>query len=232
MPNELDNPIRPNKAELANRAIRKHKLRSFADLGACWGVNAGYTLDLLAKNEIEKAFVVDVTVTHLARERGTKYPQLSFVSGLFGEKAVMNSVPNVDALLMYDILLHQVAPNWDEFLTLWSAKTKALVIYNQMWMREGPTIRFVDQGREWYKANIPLKPTTPVDRWFDQHDEIEPETGRKQRDRHSYSQWGIKTEDLIAHVRSLGFRLDFFEQHGDFKVPWMKEQAFIFVRDP
>lgn len=230
----LDTPVRRNKARLANYAINKHKATSFADLGACWGVNAGYTLHLLEENQIERAYVLDQTITERSRERGANFPQLAFVPGMLGEQGVIDSIPDVDALLMYDILLHQVNPDWDDFLTRWAQKARVLVIFNQMWMQEGPTVRFIDRGREWYKANVYYTNEARLDRWFDRHERPDEGSGKKQKERHAFWQWGIKTGDLIEHVRTLGFRLDFFENHGRFGPsphPWIQDEAFIFVRD-
>ena len=60
----------PHKAALANHAVRKHGVKSFADVGGCWGVHAGYAIHVLAKNTIEKAYVADGKVDKQSRAAG------------------------------------------------------------------------------------------------------------------------------------------------------------------
>ncbi len=55
---ELDRPIVPHKAELALRAVRRNGVKTFADLGGCWGVNGGYTYFILDNADIQHAYVV------------------------------------------------------------------------------------------------------------------------------------------------------------------------------
>lgn len=135
-------------------------------------------------------------------------------------------------VFMYDILLHQVAPNWDDFITKWAAKTRVLVIYNQNWAMDAKTVRFVDRGAEWYKKHVFHTSGESVDQWFSTLDDFDHKMGRKRRDVFLFWQWGITTKDLIAHVESLGFRLDYFDNHGAFApaFPWIQNEAFIFVR--
>ena len=229
---EHDRPVDPNKMQLAILAASKHHVRSFADLGACWGVNAGYSIGLLDSFPIDLGFVVDQTVTSLSRERGKKFPQLQFVTGLLGDTDVISNIPSLDALLMYDILLHQVAPNWDDFLTRWSKKARVLVIYNQMWAQTEKTIRFIERGVEWYKKNVYHTNSQTIDEWFRTLDETDPATRRKRRNLHQFWQFGITTNDLTNHLQKLGYRLDFFKSYGPFvpTYPWIQNEGFIFVR--
>ena len=101
--NQQGSPMRHfvrHKAALANRAVRKHGVKSFADIGGCWGVHAGYTVHVLAKNRIEKAYVADGNVNKPSRAAGKPYPQLEFVEGLFNEPAFIQPFPEVDTLIM------------------------------------------------------------------------------------------------------------------------------------
>lgn len=114
--NILERPIQPLKGELANLAVSKHKVKSFADIGGCWGVHCGYSFDILDRHKIDRAFVADQFVTAPSRERAKAYSQLQFIQGLFNQQGYIAAFPEVDALIMYDILLHQVDLDWDEFL--------------------------------------------------------------------------------------------------------------------
>jgi hypothetical protein len=218
-------------------AVEQHNVRSFADLGACFGVHAGYTLDLLNNHNIDGAYVVDGRVTPLSRKRGENYPQLHFVSGLLGDPAVAAQVPDVDALLMFAILLHQVSPSWDEFLEMWCRKTRVVVIFNQMWKRDAKSLRLISKGKDWYLENVYHKNNKrgDIDLWFSQHGTVNRKTGRKAEDTYKFWQWGITTEDLINHMIRLGFMLEFREDYGPFPfgnkpLPWFHDEGFIFVR--
>ena len=230
----LDRPIAPSKANIARRAVAKHNIRSFADLGGCWGVHAGYTLDLLRNYPIDRAYVLDQHLTDLSRERGAEFQQLEFISGMLGDVNLIEKIPQLDALIMFDILLHQVKPDWDEFLRLWAQKARVLIIFNQMWAKDDRTIRFIDRGREWFKENVYYTNEGNLDKWWDQHGQLDPATGRKVEDMHNIWQFGITHDDLVSHIRSLGFRMDYFEHFGKFaaaKQPWIQNEGFIFVRD-
>ena len=57
----LDNPLVPHKTELISIAHEISPFRSFADLGACWGVNGGYSLHArhVAGNAFTKGYILD-----------------------------------------------------------------------------------------------------------------------------------------------------------------------------
>jgi len=229
----IDRPLVPHKAQLANHAVVKNHIKSFADLGGCWGVNAGYALDLLAKHKIEYAYEVDQIVTDISYERAKVFPQLKFITGLLGERKLINDFPPVDALIMYDIILHQVDLDWDTFLAAWSKKTRVFIIYNQNWKLDDHTVRFIDRGLNWYKKYVYYTNELAIDNWFRSHDLIDPKTLRQIRNQHNYWQWGITRNDMIRHIETLGFKLQFFEDYGAFqpKYPWISNQGFIFVRE-
>ena len=60
----------------------------------------------------------------------------------------------VGAVIMFAILLHQVKPDWNDFLLAWSRQTDTLVIQNQNWLKTPRTVRFIDRGLEWYRRNV------------------------------------------------------------------------------
>lgn len=202
-------PPVPAKLDLLTRAHRMSGFRSFADLGGCWGVNGAYALhcaDLCGK-ELERAVIVDDHMPPLTRERAGERVEL--VTALLGSDAALDAVGRVDALIMYDILLHQAAPDWDEMLRLWCPQTETVVIWNPMWERRGGSVRFVDQGWRWYAENVyihedELVNRATVEEWFGRHDERD-DRGRLERDSYAYWQWGIKPEDLRTVMAELAF---------------------------
>jgi hypothetical protein len=227
--------LRPEKIALAVDAMKKHNVTSFADIGGCWGVHAGYTRAALeAVSGIEKAYVLDQYVTGTSRNLGKRYSQLEFQTALFNQPEFIEEFPQVDALIMYDILLHQVDLDWNDFIAYWADKCRVLIIFNQMWKSGGYTTRFIDNGPEWYKKWVFYTNEQKLDEWLNTLDETDPATGRKRRDLHSFWQWGIQTDDLVGKCQEHGFRLDYFQNHGPFqnkKRPWIQDEAFVFVKD-
>ena len=221
-----------HKAALAHRAVRKHAVRSFADIGGCWGVHAGYTVHVLSKNRIDKAYVADGNVNKQSRAAGRPYPQLEFIEGQFNEPTFIEPFPQVDALIMFSILLHQANLDWDQFLEAWAGKARVFIIYNQMWKKSNRTTRFVDEGMQWYLDNVYYTDKDKIVEWFGRLDELHP-SGRKWRDMQYYWQFGITPSDLVGKMEALGFRLDLFENFGSFhpsKTPWFENEGFVFVR--
>ena len=190
------------KTNLVLDAFQTHHVKSFLDLGGCWGVNGAYTFQSLLTFDIDRAFIVDADITALAEQRGSAFPQLELMRGSFGDTEIVKRVGNVDAIIMYDILLHQVQPNWDQIVELYAKSTDLFVIYNQMWTASDETIRLFDLGFEEYAANTPYgsgnrylndRVKDLISNW----DEIDSNSGRKFQDQHSYWQWGIVLPDLV-----------------------------------
>jgi hypothetical protein len=221
----------PHKAALAHRGVKKHAAKSFADVGGCWGVHAGYTVHVLKKNEIDRAYVADGNVNDACRKAGASFPQLEFIQGQFNEPEFIESFPKVDALVMFSILLHQANLDWDAFLEKWALKARTMIIYNQMWKPDEKSVRFVDRGLDWYLENVFYGDRDKIIDWFGRLDETHP-SGRKWRDMQYFWQFGVTTRDLIDKMASLGFRLDFFEDYGPWKnTPQFRNEGFIFVRN-
>jgi nicotinamidase-related amidase len=133
--------------------------------------------------------------------------------------------------VMYDILLHQVNLNWTEFLASWAKKARVLVIYNQNWDLDPHTVRFIERGKEWYKQHVFHTRSEAIDRWFAEHDAIDPQLNCPRRDVHNFWQWGITRNDLVAHVESLGYRMSYFQDYGAFmNKAHIPQQGFVFAR--
>ena len=81
----LDVPIDPAKAELVSAAIDRYDLKSIIDVGACWGVNGGYTFHALGGGKLERAVVVDGDITSLTRERAAGDARVQLLEGPIGD---------------------------------------------------------------------------------------------------------------------------------------------------
>ncbi len=231
--------LKPEKLDLLAVARELTEFRSFADLGACWGVDGAYAFHAasLCGEDLERAVIVDGDVTPLTRERAPALPQLELVQTLLGSNAALDAVGKVDALIMFDILLHQVKPDWDDFLHRWAQRTDTLIIFNQNWLKTPRTIRFVDRGLRWYRENVHVwrdewNDDARLEAWFARHHERD-EDGRLERDNHMYWQWGIRPLDLVGLLARQGFELVYMKRHrhafGDDR-PWIVNDGMIFQR--
>ena len=221
-----------DKIDLIDFAFSRFDLHSFADLGGVWGVEGGYTFYTLEKHSVSAAALVDTHPTAAVTERARKFPQLSLVTGNFGDETIAGQVGDVDAVLLFDVLLHQVAPDWDRVLEMYAPQTRCFIIYNQQWTGSEETVRLLELGEEEYFKNVPHDRTEePYVSLFLKLDEKHPDHDRPWRDVHHIWQWGITDVDLRAKVESLGLRLQFMKNCGPFgNLEHFENHAFVFSR--
>lgn len=217
------------KTSLIDRA-GEHGLTSFADLGGVWAVEAGYTFYALDNHPITRGCLVDTGITDTVVAKAKAYPQLELVNENFGDRAAVERVDSVDAVFLFDVLLHQVNPDWDQILEMYAPITEMFVIVNPQYTRGTQTVRLVDLGREEYTATVPV--VDVHDEAWDKLDEIHPTYGRPYRDVHEIWQWGIVDADLDRKLTSLGFSCAFDENRGPWRgLPAFDNRAFLYVRD-
>jgi hypothetical protein len=230
--NPVYSSLDKNKLEIIDFAFNFNKARSFADLGGVWGVNGGYTFYTLDKHNITEGVLVDTHPTEPMLERSKKYPQLRYIQGNFGDSQIAEQVRQVDAIFLFDVLLHQVSPNWDKILDLYAPQTKCLVILNQQWIGGGSTVRLLDLGEESYFENVPVtRAEGPYLSLFQKLDQKHPDHDRTWRDVHHIWQWGITDDDLEAKVESLGFRRQYYKNCGPFGyTKKFENHAFVFTK--
>jgi hypothetical protein len=205
--------IKPHKAALIDWAIAQYEVKSLVDLGACWGVHGEYTFGALRKHQLDKAVIVDGSITAPTEEMAGQFSQVELIEGPLGDEVVANRVGKVDAAIMFDILLHQVSPDWDQFLTLYAENIDTLIIYNQNWLGKD-TVRFIDFGLEGYLRRVPNTNEARTREWFAQHDEFRHEQDRLWRDVHNFWQWGITEKDLVGELWDLGYKIDRLANYG------------------
>lgn len=221
-----------DKLDLIDTAFAEYDLRSFADLGGVWGVEGGYTFYTLDRHKISSATLVDTHPTPVVREHARKHRQLRLITGNFGNERVAHQVGEVGAVFLFDVLLHQVAPDWDQVLETYAAQTSCLLIYNQQWTGSAETVRLLELGEDDYFENVPHdRSEAPYDRLFEKLDEKHPDHDRPWRDVHHIWQWGITDGDLRAKLEGLGFQQRFAKGCGRFgDLPNFENHAFIFSR--
>ena len=205
--------------------------RSFADLGGVWNVNGAYTFDLLDRYTIDRAILVDTDFTDIVELAAKSHPQLSLLHESFGDPTVPQQIGEVDVIMLFDVLLHQVAPDWDEILERYAPVTQSFAIYNQQWTGEGSKVRLLDLGEEGYFRNVPHNTHPTYEGLFDRLDELHPQHNRPWRDVHNIWQWGITDDDLRGKLKALGFEETYYRNHGPFGIlPNIENHAFVFVK--
>jgi len=220
------------KKELIDFAFKNNIIRSFLDLGGVWNVDAAYTFYALDKYKPDFAFLVDGIITESVAQKKQKYPNLTIIQGSFGDNTTISRLKKVDAIFMFDILLHQVNPDWDEILEFYKPLTNYFLIFNQQF-NASKTTRLLDLGMEGYFANVPANARNlPVyKKVFESMNEINPEQKKPWRDIHNIWQWGITNKDLINKVTSMGFELKYQKDAGQFgKLKNFRNYAFIFQK--
>lgn len=224
--------ILQDKIDIIDQAFSTLEIESFADLGGVWRVEGGYTFHALDKHKIKDAALVDTHPTQKVVNKAKSYPQLRLIRGNFGDPAVAEKVGTVDAVLLFDVLLHQVAPDWDDILEMYGKNVRAMVIYNQQWTGSGHNVRLLDLGEEEYFRNVPHNPRQENYKdLFSRLNEIHPDHNRPWRDVHHIWQWGITDTDLESKVAELGFKLMSKKNCGSFgRLPNFENHAFIFAR--
>lgn len=222
--------LQPLKTGLIDRAFVDLGLKSFADLGGVWAVEAGYTFYALERFQVDRGVLVDSGITPTVRAKARRFPQLELVDGNFGDPSVPARVGNVDAVLLFDVLLHQVAPDWDEILAAYAPFTRAFLVVNPQYVQGAETVRLLDLGRERYLELVPKLPLH--DEAFDRLDEVHPGYGRPFRDIHEIWQWGIVDSDLDRVLANLGFRRVYRENGGTwFGLDAFEAHSFLYAKD-
>ena len=220
------------KLQLIEYAFSNYGLQSFADLGGVWRVEGGYTFDTLEKYKVRKAFIVDTHPTQTVIDMAKDFPQLSLVKGNFGDETVAQKVGQVDAVLLFDVLLHQVDPDWDRILEMYAPRTRTFIIYNQQWIGPGRNVRLLDLGEEEYFNNAPAdRLQEPYINLYNKLDQKHPDHNKKWKDVHHIWQWGITDMDLIEKLDSIGFRLEYKCRGGTtVDLPNFRDHMFIFMK--
>lgn len=217
--------------DFAFRNIRP-ELHSFADLGGVWGVDAAYTFYALDSYEITSAFLVDTDITPAVMEKSSRYDNRTLLNRNMGAISVSQQIGEVDAIFLFDVLLHQVAPDWDELLEMYAPVTRCYVVFNPQFTKSERTIRLLDLGMDEYFENVPHKQDNPLYKaLFENMHDIHPQHNRIWRDIHNVWQWGITDQDLCTRMKDLGFTLQYHKNCGQFgRLKNFQSHAYVFTK--
>ena len=207
-------PVQQGRLDAIDFAVEEVGVRSFAELGGIGSVYGQYAFHMIDKPAVERGVLMDIRITkpapeHLLTmlEQASPRPGLQVLENGRLDTDTLAQIGKVDAMLLFDVLLHMVAPDWDEVLERCAPQTSTFVIANPQWQGGGETIRLVELGREGYLAAVP--PTQPHLELFDRLDDWFAMQMRPYRDATNVWQWGITDVDLRDKMRELGFVLKY-----------------------
>jgi hypothetical protein len=198
-----------------------------------WLVNGGYAV-YCADRGASAVVLVDFHSTPEFLHEQRKRKNLSYLQGNFALPETAREVHGVDCVMLFDVLLHQVKPDWNAVLESYAPHTKLCLIFNQQFT--GPrTVRLLDNGFDWYFRHVPHTPvdTPEYQDLMEKTDELHPgySDGRSYRDVHDVWQWGITDQDLKNSMHDLGFQLVYEEDCGWWPgLEDIKNKAFVFER--
>lgn len=220
------------KKDLLDTAFTESEISKVADLGCVYGVDCAYGLYVLDKYKPDHIVMVDTHWTETAIEACKSNRKIRILQKSFGSPEVTEQLGGVDTIILFDVLLHQVAPDWDGVLQMYAPYTKFFVIFNPQYMASETSVRLLDLGYEKYFENVPHDIRDPAYKsLFMKMWEIHPEHGRIWRDVHHVWQWGITDHDLFDTMEQIGFVLTYFKNHGRFgNLKNFENHAFIFSK--
>ena len=204
---------------------------SFADLGAVWKVNAGYTFFTLNNFFITRGYIVDTHFTDVVNRKVAAAGNLTKIQANFGTDDVAKKIGHVDVVFLFDVLLHQVNPHWDEVLRKYSSVTDCFVIFNQQYVKSDTTFRLTGLSLEDYKAIVPMPRHELYEFIYAHKDDLNEEHNRRWIDIPDIFQWAITDPDLRSVLSRLGFKEAYYKNCGPFSSSTeFENHAFIFVK--
>ena len=210
-------------------AASRFPFDSVADLGGVWAVDGGYSFYALDRHELKRVVICDEDFTEPVVERARSDARIKLVEANFGARNAADRIGEVDSVFMFDVLLHQVQPDWTEILDLYADQCLSLVAAGPWWNGED-SLRLLDLSKEEYLSVVP-GPEFHAE-VYERLDEVNEQRGRPWRDSHDIWQWGITPSDLSEHLADLGFMLAHFENHGKWRgLTHFDDCAFVFVKD-
>src|SRR5262249_29582487 len=225
-------PLVAGKRELIDYACHLFPIQSFADIGGnCATPPGGYSFYTIDKYQVPAGYLVDIDFYDEVLTDLGNYPTLRLIEGSVASPDVPKQIDRVDAIYFFDVLFIQV--DWKAVLDLYADRAKYFLISNVHFPRLARSVRLMELSKEEYFRHVPHHKDDEVFReLFDKLDEIHPRYNCKYRDVTQFWQWGMTDDDLIAKMKSLGFRLNYAKtmfQREDIQEE-AESRALLFVK--
>jgi hypothetical protein len=228
-------PLEQNKRACIDYACGELGIRSFLDLAGGWcDPPGGYSLYAIEKYQVPTVYLIDMYMPDELVAEAQNHPGLHLFQASIASTEIAAQIPPVDAVLLFDILLHCVRPDWDEVLEMYADRTNWFFVSNIMYPNFDHTVRLFDLGEQEYFDSVPNNYRDEPD-WvglFERLDQPVPSYAtRTYRDWTFYYQWGITDNDLINKMKQLGFELclykNMFRRSEIKKNPWSRLFGFM-----
>lgn len=230
----MDSRILKSKQHVMDFAFDNCNIKTFAELGCTWGMDCAYGLYAHEKYKTDAAYFVDMHWPESSLNAVNAAANTHIVRGNMGDVETVQQIGRVDAVIMFWTLLHQVKPDWNEILQIYSNVADVFVIANPQWIAGDKTVRLFDLGESEYKKNAPAQNEKSwyVD-LFQNLDRTAPDytDGRTVRDAHYVWQWGITNSDLESTMEWLGYKMIYRADNGPFGgFKNYRDFAFVFSK--
>lgn len=233
--NDLNRDLHPAfemaKKDVLDYSFQFLKMNRVVELGGVGEIDCAYGLYVLNKFKPAHITMVDLQWTESAKRLCVGREEITIMKVNFGDPKLPSRIGNVDSVILFDVLLHQVAPDWDRILEMYAPYTRSFIICNPQFMVSSSTVRLLDLGKEEYFKNVPHPPTHPTyaTLFARMNDFVEP--GRIWRDAPNVWQWGITNKDLIDVMDQLGFKLAFLKNYGQWQnLSNFEQHSFLFYK--
>lgn len=215
-----------SKTQLVERAMALAGGKgTLADLGGIWGVHGGYCFHALDAAGATHAVLLDGRLSREFLDRAKGYEGRLFAGcGDFADAAFLDAkIPQgADVALLFDVLLHQAVPSWQDLLHLVCQRARIVAVHNpQLGGGRVKSVRLIDLGKDAYFELLPNKVGEAG-----YGDDLFEDPGR--RNDTDVWQWGITDADLVRVMAGEGFGLRFAEQSGAWGQ-W-ERRGFLFSR--
>lgn len=136
-------------------------------------------------------------------------------------------------MFLFDILFHQVKPDWDEIIKMYSGVTNYFIVFNQQFIGSEKTVRLLDLGEEEYFKHVPHSRNHPTYQMVMKGMyEMNSGHNRINRNIHNIWQWGIVTTDLQNIMKSNGFKEIYHINYGlILGMKTFEHHEFVFKKD-
>lgn len=235
MHNDLNRDLHPafdmSKKEVLDYSFQFLNMNHVVELGGVGEIDCAYGLYVYDKFKPVQLTMVDVQWTENAKRLCAERKEITTMKVNFGDPKLPLFIGNVDTVILFDVLLHQVAPDWDRILEMYAPYTRSFIICNPQFMASSSTVRLLDLGKEEYFKNVPHPPTHPTyETLFSRMDDLV-EPGRTWRDAPNVWQWGITNKDLIQVMDQLGFQLAYLKNYGQWQnLSNFEHHSFLFYK--